>query len=1065
MPEADNYSVDSVSIVDPNFDEDTVSPLPSSLAQQLIDRKPFSSPQKNCNHSRQGSDTDSDAGLSGDFTDSPEALGFGPAGTSSISSQSSLSGVLFHSSPSNSGSTSSQSLAYLRDTQSHTGSTNFSLRSTTGKSSKSELRRLKSQASKFASRHNAGKANFLRLTLLPFLRRHQMGVVAPAAKELALAHKVFALWWEKLLDVFKSNFKHVNGVDRDAFAEAISSLMSRPEWLDYQMQQPYESLLAHTTHCVLSRSAATRALTISQSAFTGKVLGYAYNYLPGFAGYLLQFMEVSPSAVDRIMASLAGGLLSADSPCFASIPAHLTGLIGSTVLENHKPVRSFGDNYQGWERHFTVGSAIFASFFKHYCMLQSQNLPVDHRADTEFLESDGMFRTVNYWESVVLSTPGMILILAAVVNNLEQASNDLCRQIGPRNSNPYAYRHTSSSSSIPGRQGTQIPLERGRADQLKIFASLRDVLHSDDNTVPYFLAFSRTFDRIFRAVAMETQVYDMKRCVAVCDIADEWFASLLCVNTTKSSSVRDMYANLMVDWSFWLQVAKRMLTCDNCHTKIRAVSFLFNLWPYIPNTDSKTSSESFSSDSSVLWEVTKWILSPEIWYHMFCHWSPLVRSYYQRFLCYRIASVGNASTWYLDVDTSQYIAESREILKMRLAETYLWCQYLEKKTGMKPELSPSLPMPRLRVGIRGMGLPLGLATKPEANLTRVYPFDVYDSVAYLQSDFGKEETVHPAPSSSSSFKSTVSTVKAAESINTDKPESVYQSEGDVAKNVGSSGQSSAGVTSKMEDFDFSEADGEGSDQVSTNDSPSPSQSPSQSPSRTPSSQSRSQSPQHSPLESSSSSLLQPTINLQPPKSPQGSTTQSTLKMSPRTPAKSPKSTLSTPSSVSPKSSPLSFFRKLLPHRKTSPGVDSSRDGNQRLDDPFGASGSSETPQKARSLALPPPPQLTELRPDVVRAPFKFTMVPTPIRPPMRSDLAIPRLPFSPDFGVQNYAINESGRTPQMNLSMWNYGGRSLAEWSIEVICFERFAQDQRRTTLEMFPMPFMITEIPWRTIG
>lgn len=1181
-----------------------------------------------------------------DSTEAPSSF------TSHFSSSSSFSGF-FKSPRSSIGTPSTGHNSKRRDSRSDSGSFT-SKRDKKKNAVKKAYLKLQSQCNKFKSQNNALKANYLRLTLLPFLRNHTgESNLLPANSQVELAIKVFTGWWSECLDVLKSNFKNVAGVDRDAFYEAVSSLMARPEWLDHMDKPAFQNLLSNTLIHLLTKCATSMHLPISLSAITGKCLAYSYLYLPYVAVYLLDLLDISPTAIKRLgdvnieqflssyNKSQCADYVERLTPRSTPTPAvsgtnsssstfqqasfinsflhyHHPSYLESLVDAREKPSIEHPaykmpwfpfDNFRNWKRYFTIDSPLFVSFFKHLCVLQTQCLPISSIRDgVEFGDETKFFAM--HGESTILNSPGMRLIFASIVTHLDKVAAESGRSTSPRNANPYDSKSGQESSS-KGRYGTRSrngssstlndnftadavasPYNsassganlRFRADRLKLFTAIREILHSDETTVPYVLAYSRIFDRIFRAFALNIRAYDVDRCVMACDLAEEWIYSVAAVRATKACPALVSFRSLTLDWDIWILVMKRMLSTDNIHTEIRALSFLYNVWPYLPNSDSQALSSASNSNESLTTKsssensripitpmmqssvpsmpdsepkttvnvLTEWLLSTKIWLKFFCHWCPLVRSYYHRLVCYRMASVGEESgSWFLDVESVQCISESRKLLQHRLVTTFLWCNILSENTKMRPEVVPSLPMPRMRVGVRPVG-PSSNSNggKVETNVSRVFPFDVFDSAAYWQRDLkGEEESIAihsgvtpQSPSSGSSIHSSSNSSRSSNSQLFESPDrngsslsrassspqlrsaSPYNGRSRSSSRASSIWSNSSTTSTIGEVSPSDEFPDRGADEVGENFTK-----PSMRGNAPSSSAVVSGIPEElNPIPPTPEIPSTPERNERPGsptgrESPLGGSFSSMMASSPLRLRRKDKMSHSSPNmmneseddNIKSRSSSLTnlkgsylqkrwgSLRKLITGKESSEtaleeGEDSKNESAQpcsqltssqtsdknaftpkkELKAPFtfedisvkthiGVSKSAKRLEKQNYIKATPV-ELTKPRPEVVRPPHRFVMIPTTARPPMITEIQLPKLPFSSRVKVDESMFDCQNRNQDKDLAIWNYAGRSLAEWNIEVSCFESFIKLQEKKfneTLEMFNMPFLVAEIPWKTLG
>lgn len=537
--------------------------------------------------------------------------------------------------------------------------------STKGSGEGDEFSRLHRHLRKFVSRRGAPAANILRLSLLPFLRR-QSSLILPPANEVASRLVVLEAWWIKLLADLRAD--NMAGGDRNAFYEAISGLMSRPEWLVASSAQ-YSRLMIATMEFALHKVSGGTAIPIALAAFTGKVLAYCFFFVPGVSSQLLWLLRVPQKTIDRLSTHIdAEGEPVYDSE---SIPEHLLPLVGLKSEISHPPCGSddtrFATLHDGsWIRHWQPDSVVFASFFKHYCSLVSQIcVPMDSQV------------------ALNRCAPGWILVLSSIVNFLDWIV---------RHSNSNGRRRSGPVDAIIPGLTNSVASNRGASD-LRLFKVFREVLHNDVQCLIYFDSFVKQFDAAFRCVSANVNVYHADACVKMCDMVEEWMHSI----TLEHPKTRDQAGTNSISWDWWLLVVQRMLSSNNCYTEIRALTMVFNLWPTFTDAAEEN--------------VTGWVLNTATWQKLFCHWSPLVRSYYHRLLCYRLTAR----------------AESKDLLRQKLLITYKRCAGLASLARVPPEAAPSLPLPKCQVTIIPL---LSSAFDTSRAQTRTYLFDVFDNAVY-----------------------------------------------------------------------------------------------------------------------------------------------------------------------------------------------------------------------------------------------------------------------------------------------------------------------------------------------
>lgn len=698
-----------------------------------------------------------------------------------------------------------------------------------------EVTALDAAYTRFIAKSGPMKTNVIRVRLLPFLRctLSASGPSQPAALSARL--HVFQQWWSRLLDDVAS----ASAADRSAYYEAISSLMARPEWLSAPLA--YEKLLESTVSHAVERVAVGSAVSLAMGAFLGKVLAYGFYYCPGIAEPLLYLLRVKQSTLDRLAhASLPPTPDPSLSSLKSSFPLHCQPLVGHVVAITRKPSASVPELYGAWSRRWDAGTEVFASFFKHYYSLLSVlSLP----------ESEN-------WLHAHLAAPGIFHLQAAVLEFLEA---QIAPPVPPQTTSSTLPDISASYPVIDGVPNRSLSASRriSRVDRLRILTSFREILHNDSACLPFWKPYALQFDRIFQLIAKSICVYNMNACVSLCDLVEEWIASLTLYHP-RSVRQQTHHIHESVDWLFWVHVCQRMITSENCHTEIRSLSLLFNIWghlpgretaavpllPYIPmpydydlgkkshfssdssvstalttNESSSTltshyssseslqqlskasnvlSSPKFTSEmydalaaanadstrqkydpavlasmlstppgsgktdvtpnppphsrvlsrtqnklpphrgamsllfcphsSSLLGDVTLWILSEPIWERYFCHWNPLVRSYYHRLLVFRIVSAGPSSDFIAQTDWASYHSAARSLLAIRLKATYSRCLSTARCSSLNHDASAMSPLPGRLIQIVYSGANQNASA--EDGHHRAYPFDIFDNVAY-----------------------------------------------------------------------------------------------------------------------------------------------------------------------------------------------------------------------------------------------------------------------------------------------------------------------------------------------
>lgn len=466
-----------------------------------------------------------------------------------------------------------------------------------------EFKVIEQDFSKFLSRTTIHKANVLRLSVLPFLRTHQGEASRVSSAELHRRTQILRNWWASTLQALKDRSHPVAGADRGAYLETVAGIMSRNEWQRASDSNKviYNSLLADTLSFALTRL-KYKPISINISVFAGQVFAHAFFALQGVADVLLFLLGVRQVEINRLIkaARVAKVTLDARAEATSSMfPSHLHSLVGKHSAYNGRtpsPPKLVKDIYGAWvSRWQSHESDLFASFLKHYFVLISESRLA---AETESL----------------LCAPGVLIISARILILFDyRIHRQLSRGIGNCNSRSKQPIQGDENVSMPtmaaSMPGTALHHPGSKIADMRVLRAINELLSVDLASSRLAAVYGAHFEVILHAAAQRTSLYDLFGCIALCDLADAVFRVMY--NTTAT-----------VDWGFWFTVVRRMVQSKNIQTEVRALAFLYGCW-----------------DAMVLdvADLVPWLLSEQIWLDMFCHWSPLVRAYYLRLLCWRVS--------------------------------------------------------------------------------------------------------------------------------------------------------------------------------------------------------------------------------------------------------------------------------------------------------------------------------------------------------------------------------------------------------------------------------------------
>ncbi|KAH1491000.1 hypothetical protein KXV92_000260 [Aspergillus fumigatus] len=565
------------------------------------------------------------------------------------------------------------------------------------------FRGLEADYQKFHSKSSALKANVIRSSLLPFLNRNQSSASCKSLRAEDLDRRVNILnkWWTGLLEMLNGkNNQSISGTDRPVYLEAVVGIMMRPEWRipfpmppnrdeppnslhhastsisessdssgsDFLIESIHHNIRNIFVQNLLSQMAfvvermSMRHAPASLVAFCGKACAYAFFFCPGVADILVRLWNTPASIFRRILADSGVercrniraftqdlGLnfpIALRTLCFHS---H-TPLVRYLRQKPDVPLSTAQIQWQSpWvSRWCGRDTDLFFVFVKYIHILYADALPTDIEKPKRIL------------------APGLLPIHAQVLVVMEDT---LYKQSSPQMPES---THTAAAITfddfIEGADATVSALPLGSANSHRSMAEnrliilLRDFL-SESSLEPQRarLLYAESFCNIMKAAAQKTSLFDHNACFLLCDFVEEVLPIL-----TRYSQAVDME---LFDWKFWLSACRQMMRSHNSLTEVRVFSFLFCVWGMW------ITSEERKADLCL-----DFLLDESLFYHYFSHWSPMVRAYFQRLLCWRVCRFNGEPS---PLDSTIY-----ETVWNRLQR--VWFYYRDFQANAERELKPPL---------------------------------------------------------------------------------------------------------------------------------------------------------------------------------------------------------------------------------------------------------------------------------------------------------------------------------------------------------------------------------------
>ena len=522
------------------------------------------------------------------------------------------------------------------------------------------------------------KANIVRDNVIIFLRTwksHPLNT-SMTPEDLEIRCQILSKWWSTLLDMLKElHNDRISGHDRPIVLEALTGIMERPEWriairdtsstdkLPSPARRKGSSISGDSGSKSSISTASTSGIAKAESgkdlfeknllaqmaivvekmsqrttpsslvSFCGKACAYAYFFCPGMANLLSRLWDVSPARLKRVLKAFDfetpfrfQGEADAMQPYFPSCLHSLsfTSLRNATTRMRCADPISEQVKHVDWRGYWLKrwsgkDSDLFYAFVKRYHKILADILP-ENSPKTEWI-----------------CGPGVLLVYGQILANVDMTIHRLTpkRTTSPEKDDksprepaaitfddvlgPDASANTFDSLSI--NAGKHI------ADN-RLVSLLNDMLPLRAQSYPAAAyLFADGFADILKAAALYTSAYDQAACYTLCDFLQEAIVILSKFELATSSST-------LIDWDFWIKVFTQLAQSVDTVTQTRLYTLLYAIWPLVSGN-------------------TRWreqfcinvLLDPGYFDSHFSNFCPMLRNYYHRLLCWRIArcDTGDAS--------------------------------------------------------------------------------------------------------------------------------------------------------------------------------------------------------------------------------------------------------------------------------------------------------------------------------------------------------------------------------------------------------------------------------------
>ena len=526
------------------------------------------------------------------------------------------------------------------------------------------LKSLDSDIRTFSMKSSEQKTAYIHQVLLPTVREKFCidSLWKLSTEDIEHRSEILHKWWQVILDEMDRHdgprFQTLESFETALLMDVATMIMARPEWRQLTTyhqplldRSPTErvgtrrhetsarsslssdtaefsaksaehnvrtmfvsSLLRQVGHVV--RMMASRYPSAEVISFTGMTCAYAFFFAPGLADVLVRHWGLSREQIRRTAKEL--GLPTRDKgeseDIVSLFPPHLSryGWTSPTTLWNQlkqTDARGMPTQLLGipWTRSWVSrwkgrDTSLFLTFYKHYHVLSDQftprGLPLVERS----------------------RAPAFALVQAQLLAVLDSMIR--CQPPPTPLANPMALS-PAKLRGINVAAGPDLPLPPANvvrsASENTVIIMLRELCADEapeDSAVVSTVA--EAVLMMLRASATSTQQFDSAACFNLCDLLEEILT--LCHGEDGARKPQ-----IDIDWNFWFIVCRRILQSAHTMSEIRVLSLIHVAWNAITS----------QSQRKEQW-VIGWLISEEVFNEFFNHWSPMVRAYYHRLLCWRV---------------------------------------------------------------------------------------------------------------------------------------------------------------------------------------------------------------------------------------------------------------------------------------------------------------------------------------------------------------------------------------------------------------------------------------------
>lgn len=553
------------------------------------------------------------------------------------------------------------------------------------------FREMEAACGRFLGKSGEQKAAVVKTVLVPFLKKYSThpSNFGLNSEDVERRLNILFQWYDALLQFVRHRqFSTLSSQSRMHIYDSILEVMERPEWrhfpspfasnainpamtserpitssnsedefttvsVQHNIRIWYSQCLRQQMMIVVEKMSAKNLPSLN--TFCGKTCAYAFFYCDGMAVNLIKLWGIPYNTLKRVFdesgVTVAANLSTFTNTTTAVLPEPLKEVVFTTLQEAYKRLESpknwpMGTESCQWngpwvDRWSGQDSDLFYCFLKHYSLILSQHLPKASKTE-RLVAAGGLYiqaqMLVNIDKSCRKHFDGLRM---PTVPTPPQRTPPLRSLYGmdekPRTpqgtptfddivDGPEAPNTTLSFNSFASNQNGLVPLNNANRNvaENRLVLLLKEMLATQDNEYPIECreAFGRLFNDLFRAAAKITDARNRIELDVICIYLEEMI--LIFTRYEQANGTKPAF----MDWEFWFGVWKVMAKGNHFSIEIRILSLVYGVWPAIVLDSGRKESLCYG-----------FLLEREYFESRFSHWSPMVRSYFHRLICWRVAKV------------------------------------------------------------------------------------------------------------------------------------------------------------------------------------------------------------------------------------------------------------------------------------------------------------------------------------------------------------------------------------------------------------------------------------------